>query len=161
MAGILVQHDRAAIAAQLVRERQTISKDWRLSEWLKQQAAQRGDVVEVLALAEQLFRQRPSVDGHQPWLAPPEAAARPIGPRPTHGWKNILMMLSHVMMKPMTRLANPNCSSIGGMNELKMGHTMLMPKNPKPRMNVLLQGKDRCAMFAPVKMTALAPLRGR
>jgi hypothetical protein len=65
------------------------------------------------------------------------------------------------MMKPMTRLVSPNCSSMGGMNELKMGHTMLMPKNPKPRMNVLLQGKDRCAMFTPLEMIALAPLRSR
>jgi uncharacterized Zn finger protein len=76
MADVLVQHDRAAIAVQLVRERQATSKDWRLSEWLKQQAAQRGDAVEVLALAEQLFRQRPSVAGYQQLRAAAEACQR-------------------------------------------------------------------------------------
>ena len=57
------------------------------------------------------------------------------------------------MMKPMTRLARPNCSSMGGMNELKMGHTILMPKKPKPRINVLSQGKDRRDLCAPVQET--------
>ncbi len=76
LADILVKRERVEIAVQLVRERQSTSKDWRLSEWLKQQAAQRGDVNEVLSLAEQLFRQRPSVEGYQQLHAAAEACQR-------------------------------------------------------------------------------------
>ena len=47
------------------------------------------------------------------------------------------MMLSQVMMKPMTVAASPRSSSMGGMRLLKSGQMMLMPKKPKPRMKVL------------------------
>jgi len=47
------------------------------------------------------------------------------------------MMLSQVMMKPMTAAASPRSSSMGGMRLLKSGQMMLMPKKPKPRMKVL------------------------
>ena len=76
LADILVKRERAASAVQLVRERQATSKDWRLSEWLKKQAAQRGDPAEVLALAEQLFWRRPSLDGYQQLRAAAEACQR-------------------------------------------------------------------------------------
>ena len=53
------------------------------------------------------------------------------------------------MMKPIAPAARPRFSSIGGMNELKMGQMMEMPKKPKPRMNVLRQGKGGLLMQVP------------
>ena len=60
---------------------------------------------------------------------------------PTQGWVNRLMMLSQVMMKPMTVAAMPRSSSMGGMRLLNSGGMTLMPKKPNPRMRVLRQGK--------------------
>ena len=65
---------------------------------------------------------------------------------PTQGCRNMLMMLSQVMMKPMTVAARPRSCSIGGIRLLNKGQTMLMPKKPKPRMKVLRQGNERSAM---------------
>ncbi len=76
---------------------------------------------------------------------------------PTHGWINILMMLSQVMMNNARLGASPkpvisgierpslnNCLSNSGLpawrkigiNWLNIGHTMLIPRNPNPSKKV-------------------------
>ena len=58
---------------------------------------------------------------------------------PTQGCKNMLMMLSHTMINPITVADSPKSSRNGGTNELNSGQMMEMPRNPKPTVNVCRQ----------------------
>jgi uncharacterized Zn finger protein len=64
LADLFLAHGHAALAVELVRERAQDSRDGHLVEWLKEQAAARGDLGEALALAETLFWQRPDMAGY-------------------------------------------------------------------------------------------------
>jgi uncharacterized Zn finger protein len=64
LADLFLAHGHAALAVELVRERAQDSRDGHLAEWLKEQAAARGDLGEALALAETLFWQRPDMAGY-------------------------------------------------------------------------------------------------
>jgi uncharacterized Zn finger protein len=65
LADIFVKHGQADLATELMRARARTSQDTRLAEWLKQRAMERGDANEALAWAQQLFWQRPSLDGYE------------------------------------------------------------------------------------------------
>ncbi|CAG0937398.1 hypothetical protein TFLX_06327 [Thermoflexales bacterium] len=65
LADIFVKHRRTQDADQLIRARAPRSKDTRLLEWLKKQAAKRGDKTEILELAEQLFKAMPSLEHYR------------------------------------------------------------------------------------------------
>jgi len=65
LADIFVKHGQADLATELMRTRAKTSQDTRLPEWLKQRAMERGDPNEALAWAQQLFWQRPALDGYE------------------------------------------------------------------------------------------------
>jgi uncharacterized Zn finger protein len=65
LADVFASHDYADLAEDLISERAQTSQDSRLTVWLKEQARARGDLAEALALAEQLFWERPAVTGYQ------------------------------------------------------------------------------------------------
>ncbi|HLF25532.1 MAG TPA: SWIM zinc finger family protein [Anaerolineae bacterium] len=65
LADLLVKRGQADRAVQVVQERLARSEDWRLPDWLKRQASQRGDWAEALSFADQLFRGRPSLEGYE------------------------------------------------------------------------------------------------
>ncbi len=65
MAPIFVEHDKEKIIYHLIKERAETSKDTRLKDWLKQYAQEHNNPEEVLALAQELFWMRPSVQGYQ------------------------------------------------------------------------------------------------
>jgi uncharacterized Zn finger protein len=74
LAGIFGFHEQADLAESLIRERvQTgragaegsARRDSRLIVWLKDRAQERGDLAEALALAEELFWDRPAVPAYQ------------------------------------------------------------------------------------------------
>jgi uncharacterized Zn finger protein len=64
LADLFLAHGHVALAVDLVRERASSSRDGRLAEWLKRQAAARGDLAEALAIAETLFWQHPDMAGY-------------------------------------------------------------------------------------------------
>lgn len=65
LADLLGNAGHSEIAWQLVHERAGSSQDWRLTEWLKDQALARGDYDEALRRAEELFWRQPSLPGFQ------------------------------------------------------------------------------------------------
>jgi len=65
LADVFVAHEQADLATELMRTRARTSQDTRLPEWLKQRAMERGDSKEALAWAQQLFWQRPSLEGYE------------------------------------------------------------------------------------------------
>ena len=65
LADIFVRHDHGDEAERLVLARSRESQDTRLHTWLKDRYKGRGDHAAALALAEELFRQRPSLDGYR------------------------------------------------------------------------------------------------
>jgi hypothetical protein len=65
LADIFVKYGQADLATELMRARAKTSQDTRLPEWLKQRATERGDASEALAWAQQLFWQRPSLEGYE------------------------------------------------------------------------------------------------
>lgn len=65
LADVFVAQGYDELAEALIRERRTTSPDTRLTVWLKDRALQRGDPKEALALAEELFWQRPTLPGYQ------------------------------------------------------------------------------------------------
>lgn len=65
LADIFVKHRRTEHVDQLIRARVPKSKDTRLLEWLKKQAAKRGDKTDILDLSEQLFKARPSLEDYK------------------------------------------------------------------------------------------------
>jgi uncharacterized Zn finger protein len=84
LASIFGSHDHADLAESLIRERVqagragaegSARRDSRLIVWLKDRAQERGDLAEALALAEELFWQRPAVPAYQEM----RELARPLG----------------------------------------------------------------------------------
>ncbi len=65
LADIFVKHRQTQHADQLIRDRVPKSKDTRLLEWLKKQAARRGNKTEVFDLSEQLFKAAPALEGYK------------------------------------------------------------------------------------------------
>ncbi len=65
LADIFVKHEQTDLATDLMRARAKTSQDTRLPEWLKQRAMERGDASEALAWTQQLFWQRPSLEGYE------------------------------------------------------------------------------------------------
>jgi uncharacterized Zn finger protein len=74
LASVFMSHNQADLAEDLIRERVQAGRaspegsartDSRLIVWLKERAQERGDQAEALALAEELFWQRPAVPGYQ------------------------------------------------------------------------------------------------
>lgn len=62
LADLFVQRGLGTLAERLVRERAEISRDTRLTIWLKDYAIQQGDLSEALVLTTRLFWLRPSLD---------------------------------------------------------------------------------------------------
>ncbi|NTU65039.1 MAG: hypothetical protein HGB05_16980, partial [Chloroflexi bacterium] len=88
LADIFVKHRRTQAADQLIRARAPKSKDTRLLEWLKKQAAKRGDKTEVLELTEQLFKATPSLEDYKQVRAAALACRR---------WEQVRpMLLAHL-----------------------------------------------------------------
>jgi hypothetical protein len=65
LAGLFCRHGHASLAEELVRERASSSQHWRLPEWLKERAKERGDPAEALAIAETQFWQRPNMASYK------------------------------------------------------------------------------------------------
>jgi hypothetical protein len=65
LADLFIEHDHVSLAENLVRDRVSNSRHWRLPRWLKERAMARGDLTEALAIAEELFWQRPDMGGYQ------------------------------------------------------------------------------------------------
>ena len=65
LADLFIQHGHVSLAEDMVRERTSNSRDWRLPEWLKERAKTRGDPAEALAIAETQFWQRPDMGGYK------------------------------------------------------------------------------------------------
>jgi uncharacterized Zn finger protein len=83
LADIFVKHRQTQHADQLIRARVPNSKDTRLLEWLKKQAAKRGDKTETLDLSEQLFKAAPALEGYKQVRAAALACRRWEQVRPT------------------------------------------------------------------------------
>jgi len=64
LADMFIAHGHVSLAESLVRERASSSLHWRLPRWLKERAVARGDLAEALAIAEELFWQRPELGGY-------------------------------------------------------------------------------------------------
>ncbi len=75
LADIFVGHNREEEAERLVLERSRTSNDTRLPAWLKDRYKARGDAAAALTLAEQIFRQQPSLEGYKEL----RELARPLG----------------------------------------------------------------------------------
>ncbi len=76
LAELFLKHDRRDTATRLVRERVAASRDMRLSEWLKKQAAQRGDLGEALDWAQQILQTRPTLEHYQDLRSAAQACDR-------------------------------------------------------------------------------------
>jgi hypothetical protein len=64
LADLFVQHGYGLIAETLIRDRAMTSQDTRLTEWLKENAKNQGDLIQALAFAEKLFWLRPMVTAY-------------------------------------------------------------------------------------------------
>ena len=64
LADLFVQHGQGLIAETLIRDRAMTSQDTRLTEWLKENAKNQGDLIQALAFAEKLFWLRPMVTAY-------------------------------------------------------------------------------------------------